>query len=238
MIFCSTLFAQGGEDNNSTFLLGPGLVITDKPYKGVDTSVLPIPMVKFISGRFYISGATTGYRLLADDGWSLDAIGKVRFDGYDADDSDRLAGMHNRHMTFDAGGEFTLTSDWGEAWISTVTDTLGQHDGQEIKVGYTKPFVFDKLTLSPAGGLIWQNSNLADYYYGVRRDEARPGRPSFQVGDSTNWFVGLKAQYQTDERWTLLAGITYQFLDSKIHNSPIVSDNFVISVLAGAMYKF
>lgn len=241
LLFSAGIAKGAGEsqsDVNSTFLLGPGVVITDKPYKGVDTSVTPIPLVKFISGRFYISGATAGYRLLADEGWTFDAIGKWRFDGYDADDSDRLDGMHNRNQTVDVGGEFTLTGDWGEAWVAVLTDSFGQHDGQEIKIGYTKPFVFNKLTLSPAGGLIWQSNNLANYYYGVRPDEARAGRPSFHVGDSANWFVGLRAEYEANERWTLLAGVTYQFLDSKIRKSPIVDDSFVISALAGAMYKF
>ena len=238
LLICSTAFAQVEQDTNSTFMLGPAVVITDKPYTGVDMSVIPIPMVKFISGQFYISGATAGYRLIADEGWTFDVIGKVRFDGYDADDSDRLEGMHNRNMTFDAGGEFALTGDWGESWVSIVTDALSQHDGQEIKLGYMKPFVFDKLTLSPSGGLIWQSNNLADYYYGVRSEEAVTGRPAYNVGDSTNWFIGLRAQYQQDEYWTLMAGVTYQFLDSKIRKSPIVDDSFTISVLAGAMYKF
>jgi outer membrane protein len=247
LVLCSTPFAQGGQDSNSTFLLGPGLVITDKPYTGVDTSVYPIPLMKFVSGRFYISGATAGYRLLASQedapeanqtGWSLDFIGKYRFDGFDADDSDRLEGMNDRKQTVDVGGEFAVTGNWGEAWMSVVTDSLGEHDGQEIKVGYMKHFIFDKLTLSPGGGLIWQSNNLANYYYGVRSGEARAGRPAYHVGDSTNSFVGLRAEYKADERWTLIAGVQYQFLDSKIRKSPIVDDSFVISVLAGAMYKF
>jgi outer membrane protein len=242
LVFCVTGIAQSAEspesDSNLTFLLGPGVVVTDKPYKGVDTSVYPIPLVKFISGRFYISGATAGYRLLADANWTLDAIGKWRFDGYDADDSERFEGMHNRNMTIDAGGEFTLSGDWGEGWVSAVTDALGQHDGQEIKLGYTKPFTFDRVTLSPSGGLIWQSNNLANYYYGVQTDEARAGRPAYQVGDSTNWFVGLRVEYQHSESWTLMAGATYQFLDSKIRKSPIVDDSYVISILVGAMYKF
>jgi outer membrane protein len=243
LAFCFTgsvqkCIADEQADSNVTFLLGPGVVITDKPYKGVDSSVFPIPLIKLIAGRFYISGTTAGYRLLADDGWNFDVIGKWRFDGYDADDSGRLDGMHNRNHTSDIGGEFTLTGDWGEAWISAVTDAFSQHDGQEIKLGYTKPFVFNKLTISPAGGLIWQSNNLANYYYGVRADEARPGRPTSHIGDSTNWFVGLKAEYQASERWTYLAGVTYQFLDSKIRKSPIVDDSFTLSVLAGAMYKF
>jgi outer membrane protein len=238
VLVCSTAFAQTGQDANSILFLGPALAVTDKPYKGIDTSIYPIPLVRFISGRFYISGAAAGYRLLADEGWTFDVIGKWRFDGYDADDSDRLNGMHNRNHTVDIGGEFTLTGDWGEIRGSIITDTFSQHDGQEIKLGYAKPFVFNELIISPSGGLIWQSNNLADYYYGVCADEAVAGRPKYHVGDSTNWFIGLRAQYQPDEKWTLMAGVTYQFLDSKIRKSPIVDDSFIVSFLAGAMYKF
>lgn len=243
MVFClllvsSTACARAAEDSNSMFLLGPGLVVSTKPYRGISPSVLPIPMVKFVSGRFYISGAAAGYRLLAHDGFSLDIIGKTRFDGYDADDSGRLNGMHNRNGTIDAGCELTLTGEWGTVWTSAVTDTLGQHDGQEIKLGYAKPFVCERLTVSPSTGLIWKSNNLANYYYGIRADEACAGRPVYHIGDSTNLFVGLRVQYHPDERWTLMAGATYQFLDSKIRKSPIVDNSFVISFLAGTMYKF
>jgi outer membrane protein len=201
----------------------------------------------FTCGRFYISGATAGYRLLGDQeastelgrtSWTFDAIGKWRFDGYDADDSDDFEGMHDRHMTVDVGGEFAVSGDWGVLKTTLLTDALSQHDGQEFRLTYAKPFDIEKLNLSPSVGFSWLSSNLADYYYGVRNDEARAGRPAYNTGDAVNWFVGLQTNYHLNDKWTLLAGITYYWLDSNINDSPIVDDSYMISITAGAMYRF
>jgi outer membrane protein len=243
LLICVAGFVQNsiaGEqpDSNATLTIGPGLVITGKPYAGMDATVYPMPLMLFTCGRFYISGATAGYRLWADENWTFDAVGKWRFDGYDEDDSDELEGMHDRHMTIDLGGEFSVFGDWGALKAGFLTDSLSQHDGQEIRISYAKPFDIEKLRISPSVGFVWQSSNLADYYYGVRADEARAGRPAYNVDDAVNWFAGIHTNYNLDDNWTLLAGITYYWLDSEIHDSPIVSDSYMISITAGAMYKF
>ena len=243
LLFCAAGEARASSsgvqnDTNSTLSIGPGVVVTTKPYTGMDATVYPIPLVDFTCGNFYISAATAGYRLAAEENWTFAAIGRWRFDGYDSDDSDNLAGMHNRHMTVDGGGELSYFGNWGEVKLSFVTDMLGQHDGQEMRLGYTKPFNFDRITISPSVGMIWQSSNLANYYYGVRSDEAIAGRPAYSVGDAVNWFAGIRTQYKLDDRWTLLCDITYEWLDREIKDSPIVSDGYVISIMAGAMYRF
>ena len=123
LLLCATGIAQSTEPNaNSSLSIGPGVVITSKPYAGMDATVYPIPLMNFTCGRFYISGATAGYRLLGDNNWTFDAIGKWRFDGYDADDSDDFEGMHDRHMTVDVGGEFTVSGDWGGLKTALLTD--------------------------------------------------------------------------------------------------------------------
>jgi outer membrane protein len=239
------------EDVNTTLLLGPGVVVLVKPYEGVHPTVYPYPVTLFIYDRFYIAIDTAGYRLLANQRgtpepgqtyWYLDAIAKWRSDGYDEDDSDELEGMHNRHKTIDVGGEFGISGERGKLYTSILTDALGQHDGQEFRVTYAKPFdkAFDvnNLRISPSVGFALLSSNLADYYYGVRPDETRPGRPAYDPGAAVNWFVGLDTNYRLNGDWTLLASITYYWLDSDIRHSPIVDDGYAISILAGAMYRF
>jgi outer membrane protein len=248
MILCANAFA---EDVNTTLLLGPGVVVLSKPYAGVHPEVFPYPVSLFIYDRFYIAIDTAGYRLLAnrrgpaqpgETSWYLDAIGKWRSDGYDSDDSDELDGMHNRHKSIDIGGEFGVSGDWGSVTASLVTDMLSQHDGQEFRAVYAKPFkdAFDvnSLSISPSVGLAWQSDNLVGYYYGVRRDEARAGRPAYDPGPAVNWLWGVDANYRLNKDWTLLAGFTYYWLDSEIRHSPIVSRNYAISIIAGVMYKF
>ncbi len=225
-------------DSNSTFSIGPGVVLSSKPYAGMDTKVYPIPMIYLVMGRFYISGGAAGYRALADENWTFDAIAKWRFDGYEEDDSDDLDGMHERRMSIDIGGEFAISGDWGTIKTSFVTDSLGRHDGQELRLSYAKPFNVEKLRITPSAGVVWQSNNLTDYYYGVRTDEARAGRPAYNAGDAINWFTGIYANYQHDDKWSFIGGITYYWLDSEIHDSPIVSKSHTISILAGAMYKF
>jgi outer membrane protein len=257
LLLCVSGFAQSREghqtvDVNTTLLFGPGVVVLSKPYAGVDPTIYPYPVTVFIYDRFYFAIDTAGYRLLANQRTAtpapgttylyLDAIAHWRTDGFNSEDSDKLDGMHNRHQTIDAGGEFGVSGDWGAVTTSLVADTLNQHNGREIRLVYSKLFknAFDvnNLSITPSTGPVWQNDNLVNYYYGVRPDEARAGRPAYRPGSGVNWLFGLNTHYLLNEDWTLLTGINYYRLDSEIRNSPIVSRNYTISFIAGAMYKF
>jgi outer membrane protein len=243
LLVCSAGFAQGDKqssttDPNSMFLVGPGAWITLQPYKGLHTTAYPIPMVIAVKAPFYFLIDTAGCRVFSDSNMTFDFIGKIRTDGYDADDSDDLDGMHNRHMSFDIGGDFGISTDWGDLHARILTDALSQHDGQEFRITYAKPFKFEQSKIKPFAGFAVLSDNLADYYYGVRNNEARPGRPAYNPGSSVNWFVGFEANHQLNDDWTLFTSITYYWLDDSIRNSPIVDRDYTMSILAGAMYKF
>jgi len=243
LLICSTGLAEDNnqisqKDPNSMLLVGPGTWITVEPYKGLHSTIYPIPMVVAVSAPFYFDIDTAGCRVFSDSNMTFDFIGKIRTDGYDASRSNYLDGMHDRHMSFDVGGDLGISGDWGNLHTRILTDALAQYNGQEFRVTYAKPFKFEKAQISPSVGFALLSSNLADYYYGVRDDEARPGRPAYEPGASVNWFVGLDANYQLNYNWTLLTSITYYWLDSNIHNSPIVDRDYTISILAGVMYRF
>ncbi len=243
MLICSAGLAEGGKqssaaDPNSMLLVGPGAWITIEPYKGMHTTVYPIPAVAAVSTPFYFYIDTAGCRVFSDSNITFDFIGKLRTDGYDADRSDDFDGMHDRHMSFDVGGEFGISGDWGSLHTRILTDALAQHDGQELRVTYAKPFKFKQSKIKPSVGFAMLSNNLADYYYGVRSDEAQAGRPAYNPGASVNWFLALDANYQLNDDWTLFTSITYYWLDSEIRNSPIVNKDYTISILAGAMYRF
>jgi outer membrane protein len=243
LLICSAGLAEDNnqisqKDPNSMFLLGPGTLITVKPYKGMNPTIYPIPVITAVSAPFYFAIDTAGCRLFSDSNMTFDLIGKLRLDGYNGEDSEKLDNMHNRNMTIDVGGDFGISGDWGNLHTKILTDALGQHDGQEFRVTYAKPFEFEKSKISPSVGFALLSSNLANYYYGVRDSEALPGRPAYDPGASVNWFVGLDANYQLNDNWTLITSITYYWLDSNIRNSPIVDKDYMISILAGIMYRF
>jgi outer membrane protein len=244
LLICSVCLAEGASkssqtaDINSILLVGPGVWVTTKPYRGVDPTVVPIPAVIAVVAPFFYKIDTAGCRVFSDSNMTFDFIAKLRTDGYDEEDSKTLEHMHNRHMTVDAGGEFAISGNWGKLYTSIVTDAMGQHDGQEFRVTYAKPFEFEKSKISPSVGFALLSSKLANYYYGVRNDEATPDRPAYEPGVSYKPFVGLDAYGQLDKDWTLFTSITYYRLDSGLRKSPIVNKDYEISILTGVLYRF
>jgi len=217
---------------------GIGVVITAKPYVGVDAEAYIIPFINYTQGQFFVRGPSVGYRFIQTDSFALDAIGKWRFDGYDEDDSRDLEGMSDRHMTVDGGAAVSLFGDWGTLKLTALTDMLSEHDGQEITLAYSKEFTQDKITITPSIGLSWQSSNLLDYYYGVEANEARAGRAAYDAGSDLAWYIGLGGEYKLDEKWTAMAGVVYEKHGSEITDSPIVEDNYSLGIFTGLTYKF
>jgi outer membrane protein len=245
LLICSASLAEEASkksqtaDINSLLYVGPGVWVTTKPYKGVDPTVYPIPVVIAVVAPFYFKIDTAGCRVFSDSNMTFDFIGKLRTNGYKGEDSQILDGMHTRHMTVDVGGEFAISGNWGKFSTSLVTDGMGKHDGQEFRVTYAKPFKFENSSeISPSVGIAVLSSHLANYYYGVRDNEARPGRPAYEPGISYKPFVGLDANCQLDKDWTLFTNITYYMLDSGLRDSHIVNKDYEISILTGAIYKF
>jgi len=226
------------EAQKARISLGAGAVVTSKPYVGVNAGVYPIPMFAYEGRRLYLRGVAMGYRFLAGRDWSVAPVLWPRFDGYQEQDSSALWGMDDRDVTLDAGAAFTLRGDWGVLGAALVTDILGKHDGQELELSYSKPLRWDNWTIAPAAGLRWQSSDLVDYYYGVRDEEARPGRPAYDADGAVNPFVALRVQRPLGRKWTLLGAVQYEWFDDEIGDSPIVDEKYDITVMAGVLYTF
>ncbi len=243
LLICSASLAEETTtepppDINSLLLVGPGVWISTKPYKDVDPTVYPIPAVVAVRAPFYYKIDTAGCRVFSDSNMTFDFIGKLRTDGYREDDSDELEGMHSRHMSADVGGEFAVSGNWGKLHTTFLTDALGKSDGQEFRVRYSIPFEYETTKISPSVGVAFLSSKLADYYYGVRHNEAREGRPAYEPGASYQTFVGLDCYHKLDDKWSLFTTITYYWLDSQLRGSPIVDKDYEFSLVAGALYKF
>jgi outer membrane protein len=232
-------FAQDTQQRpTSNLKLGIGIVYSTSPYKGDDDAVLPIPMIFYDSKTFFLKGLIAGYHIFEQDNLSLDLIAGVRADGYDNDDNDYLKGMDDRDWSIDGGIKVSHFDGWGTTSVSFVNDLLGKHDGQEAILSYAKRFVENPWAVTPSGGILWQSSNLTDYYYGVKQDETQPGRPAYSVGEAWNPFFQLDIKYQIDEQWSATAIFRYVWLYKEIQDSPIVSDDYEILLMAGLMYKF
>ncbi len=222
--------------------LGAGAIISEKPYEGVDTEVYVIPFARLYYRNFFFEGTRLGYELYKTEDIKFSPILQWRFDGYEEDDSDTLAGMDDRDMTLDGGAEVEFKTEFGMLRLSWVADLLSEHQGHEFEVGFSRrisnAFAVEGLSVIPNVSASYLSSDLADYYYGVRSGESIAGRPAYNTGSGINYSAGVNIIYVLAEKWDLIAGFEYTWLDDDIQDSPIVSEDGIFSFLAGVAYKF
>jgi outer membrane protein len=221
-----------------TVHLGAGALITSKPYTDVDAKLYPVPLFAYEGERLYMRGVTGGYRLFGGEGWSIGPIIQPRFDGYEEGDSRALAGMDERKWSVDAGAGVSWLTGIGLFGLTYVTDVLGRHDGQELEFNYTVLLKWMGFDFIPSAGIRWKSANLVDYYYGVRPEEARAGRPAYEGQDALDPFARLALRREVSDRWSLLTAVQYELLDDEIADSPIVDKDFDVSFMVGVLYSW
>jgi len=224
------------------FMAGAGAVITRNPYKGIGAEGRGIPLFFYRSENLSLYGPIASYSLLDDVGWRLRGLARMRFEGYDQDDSRYLRGMDDRDWTLELGAAVSRGFGPGELTASGTSDVLNEHRGHEVRLTYDYDFRgafgVTELSVTPGAGLTYRSSDLNDYYYGVRSDEAAPGRPEYEAGDSTGLLASLRANYMLNERWSVMAMTAVEWLGSEITDSPIVDKDYEVSALLGVMYRF
>ena len=238
--------AADGQSNyarpKTLFSAGAGVIITKEPYKGMDAESQGIPFFLYRTERFSLYGPMMSYSLFSEEGWEIDAVAKVRFEGYEEDDSRFLQGMDDRKWTLEMGSSLSKNFLGGKITADLTADVLNEHKGHELGFSYSYDFrgAFKNpaLILTPNIGLNYRSRNLNDYYYGVRASEATVTRPEYNVGDSTGLTTGLSINYIYSEKLNLMAMVSFEWLGSEIKNSPIVDEDHIESYLFGIMYKF
>ena len=230
--------SPGQTEEKADIFVGFGAVVSGEPYEGVSSNVYPVPLFGYEGERLYLRGITGGYRLIKAGGWSIGPTLRPRFDGYDASDSSALRGMDDRRASIDGGVDLSWRTDWGLISTVFVTDLLGEHDGQELEVSYTIMFPYAGFTVIPSVGARWRSQQLAEYYYGVRPDEVRAGRPAYKPDAAITPVASVALRRELSEKWGFLLAAQYEWLDDEIRDSPIVDDNSTLSMLLGLTYTF
>ncbi|KPJ94992.1 MAG: hypothetical protein AMJ55_05030 [Gammaproteobacteria bacterium SG8_15] len=86
--------------------------------------------------------------------------------------------------------------------------------------------------------VIYQDADLSNYYYGVSDSEARPDRPAYMPGSATFMRMGLNTSYHLTRRWFLYSNIAFEGLDIDQRSSPLVENDYAVSLFMGASYLF
>ena len=237
--------SQGKPDyqpQSNLFSLGAGMVITQDPYKGVDTKVRGLPFFLYKTKRLTVYGPMLSYLLYKHKDWELDIDGKLRFEGYEEDDSSFLEGMDDRNWTMELGGSISKTLSIGKITSNASADILNEHKGYELGLSYSydfrKALGNPSLTMTPGIGFSYRSSQLNDYYYGVRASEAIAGRPEYKVGDSVGLTAGIRLNYIYSDRVSFMGMMSFEWLGDEIRNSPIVEEDYLETFILGIMYRF
>lgn len=196
------------------------------------------PVIVYIGERFSATNGTLSYTLSASDTaqWSL--LGQGRSSIHEDGRGDGPASMDERDAAFDLGLAFTASGSWGVARLELLGDVSNTYDGNEITASYRHPLQSGRWLFEPAIGVNWQSEALTDYYYGVKADEARPGRATYRGEAASNPFVEAVLAYRIDRNWLAVGGIEYRRLGAGIADSPIVERDDRVTGFTAVLYQF
>lgn len=218
--------------------LGIGVAAQSPPQQGIDTQVVVLPFPSYEGEHLSLGFGTIGYALTSSERFRFAVEGQLRFDGYDPDESQALAGLEERDATLDAGFSFTAMNDWGIASFKVMADALGVHKGYEISASYQYPMQFKHWTLIPSIGLNFPSAELVEYYYGVRPTEVIDGRPAYSGKSVVNVTVGLSVMYALASNWEIVGGAEYTRLGEGITDSPIIAEDSEVIAYTALVYRF
>ncbi len=220
--------------------LGGGVRLTGTPYVGVsDEQDLDLVPLYLYEGKWlFAQGTFGGVHLVNRDWLNIDILARYRFTQFDPDTL-QLEGLQKRDQTVDAGFRATVKGRWGELEAMWVTDTLDNHNGEQTELNYRYNFDFGRWVLTPWITVQWQDSDLANYYYGISQAEAAASEfDAYNTGSAKNVGWGLNTSFNVSEHIILFANLgTYGF-DTGIRDSPIVSEDNVGTLFLGGTYVF
>lgn len=227
--------AENGDFNLN---LGLGAANESSSYVSIDDEVGPRPMIMADYGQLFLRGSTLGYRVSEWGGLSASVLTRYRMDGYDAGDSEFLAGMDDRDGTVEAGLSLAFEQGLFDMELNYLTDVGGVHEGQEMELSVGTKFMLGPVQMHAKLGAEWLSDSLSDYYYGVEADEATAGRSAYDVDSALNYNAGIEGLYRINRSSFLRAELEMTQLDSAISDSPIVDDDQEVSLVLGYMYRF
>lgn len=219
------------EQERSPWGLGVAAAVSDSPYAGEGTRVVPIPLLSYEGERFYFRGITAGWRFINSDAFELSALGKFRFDGFSVDDLGRRELARNgidyrllddRDIGFDLGLGLKWSGRAGELEVELLADATDTSGGQEASLQYGYPIDLGKGALTPIAGATWLSKDTANYYYGTLDKEVARGVVDYKPGAATIPHVGVSYFRPLGKKWSLIGTLKYSRLPDEIKDSPFI----------------
>jgi len=234
-----------GNEDESSWGLGIGAVVSKKAYAGYDRETKALPIISYENRWVKLAGPGLTVKLPS---WKIDNTQRVdfglvaRFDlgsGYEQDDAPILNGMAERKGGVWAGAKAEWKTDLFDLEGQWTADASGHSKGQKLSLKLERDWRLGQhVMLTPRLGAEWVDKKYVDYYYGVRANEARAGRAFYQGKSTTNAELGLRTMYLFNPHHAMFLDLSVTALGSAIKDSPLVDRSTENRLFVGYQYRF
>lgn len=210
-------------------LLGAAVISQNKPYAGYRSGEQKTyaPVLHGSYRSLYAEGLFGNEGYIGWNAWDqrsidVDVIARYNLSGYDAADSDQLAGMLDRDPAVEAG----IRAHWNygdyRVRLEAVTDASDEHEGEEYRLELEWNQSFRAWDTSYRIGGLWQSDEMTGYYFGVLPGEATAERPAYAPGEEISALAAADLIYHFELPVSLVVNLEYRWYGDDIKSSPIV----------------
>lgn len=239
--------ATGG--SSPQWQLGIGVISSNHDYAGSGNQVTPIPLIDFEGKRFFFREIEGGLHLWksAQRNFTVDAIIKPGFNSINAKDFSRVIladrginrdDLDNRNRSIDVGIAATMRWTAGQLHLEATSDVSSNSNGPELSMQYGYPMKWGRFHVEPAVGATLLSRNVANYYYGIHRDELARGVPRYLPGSAVIPEASISIARPLGAKWELMLNAKVQELPRNIKDSPIVAGSHGSSLFIGLTREF
>lgn len=201
--------------------------------------VLPVVRVAY-RDKLYWNALQAGAWLWDSDDKSVrfGLVLEPRF-GWKAEAGTRVEGMAQRDFSFEGGPNLQWRTPLGVINASVAQDLGGASNGQTAQLQFIRALVASPgLRVNGVVGAQWFSASMNDYYFGVRANEATPGRPRYTASGSVSLQAGVNGAYALSPSSSLLFGLIASRLGGGAADSPLVETRLQSVVYFGYGWSF
>ena len=161
-----------------------------------------------------------GIRYVTDNEWELAWVARVQTLGFGRGDNDEIEGLLDRRWSIESGPMIGWRQLPVQVEFKHYWELLDRHGGTTNELAFSLPTEFDWGYILPSVELHYLDKDYADYYFGVRPEEANPSRPEYAPGSAWNSYAAVHIGYRLGQRWMLTGKVGLSFLDSAGQREP------------------
>jgi len=257
--------AQSEQDSRWQLSLGVGLGVRTNPVMdNADIPLVLVPQISYQGDHFFIQNLDVGYALYQDQHQQFSVLltpsyDQVFFNNWDANNfivqnettaiTKELPGaeptnhqinkqlLHNRRMAALAGLEYNVNWNDVDLQVQALREVTGYYAGHELRMALSKSISVGKHDVKLTLGANWQSAETLSYFYGLEEEETVDSMP-YKANPGVTTLLRFDWNYQLNERWGLRFFTSYRHLSDPIINSPLLTNDNVITAFAGGVYHF